>query len=74
MLIRRTDSSGSWHVFDSARGIVAGNEQALLYNDSSKVNDTDSIDPDNSGFIINENATTNLNVSSADYIFYAIAA
>ena len=74
VLIRRTDSSGSWHVFDSARGIVAGNEQALLYNDASKVNDTDSIDPDNTGFIVNENATTNLNVSSGTYIFYAIAA
>jgi len=74
VLIKRTDNAGGWHAFDSARGIVAGNEQALLYNDASKVDNTDSIDPDNSGFIVNQNTTTNLNDNGLTYIFYAIAA
>jgi hypothetical protein len=33
----------------------------------------DSIDPENSGFIVNQISATNINVSSAEYIFYAIA-
>lgn len=33
----------------------------------------DSIDPDNSGFIVNQLAATNVNVSAATYIYLALA-
>ena len=33
----------------------------------------DSVDPHNSGFIVNQVSATNINVSSEEYLFYAIA-
>ena len=73
VLIKRTDASGDWFYWDSVRGIVAGNSPHLSLNSlAAQVND-DSIDPANSGFIVNQVAATNINVSSGTYIFYAIA-
>jgi hypothetical protein len=74
ILIKRTDSTGDWYVWDTERGIVAGNDPHLSLNTTAaEVTSDDSIDPDNSGFIVNQVSATNINVSSADYIFYAIA-
>ena len=74
VLIKRTDSTGDWYVWDTARGIVTGNDPFLELNTTdAEVTSDDSIDPDSSGFIVNQTATTNVNVSSATYIFYAIA-
>jgi len=74
VLIKRTDSTGDWYVWDSARGIVAGNDPHLSLNDTAaEVTTDDSVDTDNSGFIVNQLAATNVNVSSATYIFLAIA-
>jgi hypothetical protein len=72
ILIKRTDSTGNWYVWDTARGINAGNETGLIFN-STLATTNDSIDPANSGFIVNQVSATNINVSSASYIFYAIA-
>ena len=74
ILIKRTDSTGDWYVWDTARGIVAGNDPHLSLNTTAaEVTTNDSIDPDSSGFIVNQIAATNINVSSAAYIYYAIA-
>ena len=74
ILIKRTDASGDWYVWDSVRGIVAGNDPHLSLNTTSAhVTNNDSIDPDNSGFIVNQVSASNINVSSGNYIFYAIA-
>ena len=74
VLIKRTDATGDWYIWDTARGIVAGNDPHLSLNTiASEVTTVDSIDPDNSGFIANQVAATDINVTSADYIFYAIA-
>jgi hypothetical protein len=74
ILIKRTDSTGDWYIWDTERGIVAGNDPHLSLNTTAaEVTSDDSIDPDNSGFIVNQVAATNINVSSASYIFYAIA-
>ena len=70
VLIKRTDSTGDWYVWDSARGIVAGNDPHLSLNTTAaEVTTDDSIDPDNSGFIVNQLSATNINVTSATYIF-----
>lgn len=74
VLIKRTDTFGEWFVFDTARGITASSDPYLLL--SSTVNETtnvDTIDPDNSGFVIVQDGNTELNVSSATYIYLAIA-
>ena len=73
-MIKRTDSTGDWYVWDSARGIVAGNDPHLSLNTTAaEVTTDDSVDTDNSGFIVNQLAATNVNVSSASYIFLAVS-
>jgi len=74
ILIKRTSGSeGDWYVWDSARGIIAGNDPHLSLNTTAaQVTSDDSIDPHNSGFIVNAVAT-DINVNSSNYIFYAIA-
>jgi hypothetical protein len=73
-MIKRTDSTGDWYVWDTARGIVSGNDPHLSLNTTvAEVTTDDTIDPDNSGFIVNQVAATNVNVNAATYIFLAIA-
>jgi hypothetical protein len=74
VLIKRTDSTGDWYVWDTARGIVAGNDPHLSLNTTAaEVTTDDTIDTNSSGFVVNQVAATNVNVSSATYIFLAIA-
>jgi len=74
ILIKRTDSSGDWYVWDSLRGIVAGNDPYLLLNTTAaQVTNTDYIDPLASGFTVTSSAPAALNASGGTYIFYAIA-
>ena len=68
VLLKRTDATGDWYVWDSARGIVSGNDPYLLLNPTAaEVTNTDYIDPLSSGFTITDDFT------DGDYIFYAIA-
>ena len=74
VLIKRTDDSGGWYLFDSARGIIAGNDPYnLLNNSTDSVTNTDYIDPLNAGFTVTSSASSTINVSSGEYIFLAIA-
>jgi hypothetical protein len=74
VLIKRTNATGAWYVWDSARGIVTGNDPYLLLNATdSEVTSNDTIDTDSTGFVVNQVAATNVNVNAATYIFLAIA-
>ena len=74
VLIKRTDSTGDWYVWDTARGIVANNDPHLSLNTTAaEVTTNDTIDPNSTGFIVNQVAATNVNVSGASYIYLAIA-
>ena len=74
VLIKRTDSTGGWLVWDSARGIVAGNDPYVALNsNAAQVTSDDSVDTDNTGFIVNQVAASDVNVNGATYIFLAIA-
>ena len=74
ILIKRTDSTGDWYVWDSARGIVSGDDPHLSLNTTAaEVTTDDSIDPDSTGFIVNQLGATNINVNTATYIYLAIA-
>jgi hypothetical protein len=74
ILIKRSDSTGDWYVWDSARGIVAGDDPYLLLNSTAaEVTNTDYIDPLSSGFTVTSNASGTVNVSGGTYIFLAIA-
>jgi hypothetical protein len=74
VLIKRTDASGSWYVWDSARGIVAGNDPYLLLNSTdAEVTNTDYIDTAATGFEISSTAPAAINASGGSFIFLAIA-
>jgi hypothetical protein len=74
VLIKRTDSTGDWYVWDTARGIVSGNDPHLSLNTTAaEVTTDDTIDTDSTGFVVNQVAATNVNVSSATYIGIAIS-
>ncbi len=76
ILIKQTDSAGNWFVYDSARGIVSGNDPQLSLNNSDGEDSPgyDAIDPDNSGFIVNNNAAYHpININNATYIYLAIS-
>jgi len=68
VLLKRTDATGDWYIWDSVRGIVSGNDPYLLLNtNAAEVTNTDYIDPLSSGFQISGDFT------DGTYIFYAIA-
>lgn len=75
ILIKRTDSAGDWFVWDTYRGITASaNDPHISLNTTvTEVATDDSIDPAGVGFIVKQNAVTNINVSGATYLFLAIA-
>jgi hypothetical protein len=74
VLIKSTSASGAWYVWDSARGIVAGNDPYLTLNTTAaEVTNTDWVDTAATGFELS-NAGGNLaNSSGVSYIFLAIA-
>ena len=74
ILIKRTNASGDWYVYDSVRGIVAGNDPYFfLNNTAAQVTNTDYIDPLASGFTVTSSAPAGLNASGVTYLFLAIA-
>ena len=71
VLIKELASSHNWYVWDTLRGIVSGNDPYFLLDTNDSENDqTDSIDPNSSGFAVNY---ANTNSNGQTYIFYAIA-
>ncbi|MFY7906533.1 MAG: DUF7483 domain-containing protein, partial [Burkholderiaceae bacterium] len=74
VLIKATSTTGNWLVWDSARGIVAGNDPYLTLNTTdAEVTNTDWVDTAASGFELS-NAGGNLaNSNGVSYIFLAIA-
>jgi hypothetical protein len=74
VIIKRTDSTGDWYVWDTARGMVSGTNPYLLLNSAAaEVNPSTSCRTNSNGFTVNQTSGTNINVSSATYIFLAIA-
>jgi hypothetical protein len=74
VLIKRTDSTGDWYIWDTARGIVSGNDPYLLANTSgAQTTSTDYIDPSSSGFEISSTAPAAINANGGTFIFLAIA-
>lgn len=71
IMIKATSTTGNWIVFDSARGIVAGNDPFFyMNNQDAETTNQDAIDPYSAGFTVN---TTNVNDSGVSYIFLAVA-
>jgi len=74
VLIKRTDSTGAWFTYDSARGITASDDPYLLLNSSGvEVTNTNYVDTDTTGFKVTAAAPAGLNASGGTYLFLAIA-
>jgi len=74
VMIKRTDSTGDWYIWDSARGIVSGNDPYLLLNSTAaEVTNTDYIDTYSAGFEISSTAPSAINANGGTFIFLAIS-
>jgi hypothetical protein len=74
ILIKRTDSTGAWYVWDSVRGISSGNDPYLFLNSTAaEVTNTNYVDTHSTGFQVTAAAPAALNASGGNYIFLAIA-
>jgi hypothetical protein len=72
VMIKRTDSTGDWFYWDTARGMVSGNDRYLLMNSNVGETNTNSIYTATGGFEIVSTAA-GINASGGTYIFLAIA-
>jgi hypothetical protein len=74
VLIKRTDSTGDWWLYNSASGISSGNDPYLLVNSTAvEVTGTNYVDTDTTGFKVTAAAPAGLNANGGTYIFLAIA-
>jgi hypothetical protein len=74
VMIKRIDDVGNWFVWDSARGIVSGNDPYLMLNQmTSEVSSTDWVDTYSAGFEVSNAGGNSVNVNGGTYIFLAIA-
>ena len=69
VLIKQLRDSRQWYVFDTARGIVSGNDKALFLNTTGAEQSFDWLTPHPAGFTVNGGGVW----GTDDYIFYAIA-
>ena len=73
VMIKSGSAAGNWRLYDTARGIVSGNEPELFFNlDNAEQTVYDALDPAASGFIVNTNSA-DINNSGVTYVFLAIA-
>jgi hypothetical protein len=74
VLVKRTDSTGDWYVWDSARGISSSTDPYLLLNSTAaEVTSTNWVDTTSTGFQVTAASGNNVNINGATYIGLAIA-
>lgn len=74
VMIKRTDSTGDWWFYDSARGISSGTDPYILMNTfAAETTGTNYVDTTSVGFQVTAAAPAGLNASGGTYIFLAIA-
>jgi len=74
VLIKRTDATGNWCLFDSVRGIGVGNDPRILLNTiAAQDTGTNYVHGSSSGFMVTASGGSDLNAIGGTYIFLAIA-
>jgi len=74
VLIKRTDASGDWYVYDTARGMTVLTDPYLLLNSTAaEVATLGSVTTVSTGFALNSTILAAINVNAGTYIFLAIA-
>lgn len=72
VLVKRTDTTGDWYVWDTARGMVSGTDPYFFLNSTASDVNANSIYTATGGFQIVSTAA-GINASGGTYIFLAIA-
>ena len=75
VLIKRTNDSGEWFVYDSTRGLTTNTDPYIRLNTSSaQATESENwVESHSSGFKVNSTAPSDLNGSGNTYLFLAIA-
>ena len=74
VLIKRTDATGDWYVYDTARGMTVLTDPYLQLNSTAAETATlGSVTTVSTGFALDSTILAAINVSSGTYIFLAIA-
>jgi hypothetical protein len=74
VVIKRTDSTGGWYVYDTARGMTVLTDPYLFLNATdAEVATLGSVTTVSTGFALNSTILAAINVSSGSYTFLAIA-
>ena len=74
VLIKRTDSTGGWYVYDTARGMTTLTDPYLFLNSTAAESATlGSVTTVTTGFAVNASILAAINTNGASYIFLAIS-
>ena len=74
VMIKRTDSTGSWYVYDTARGMTVLTDPYLLMNsNAAEVATLGSVTTVSTGFALNSTILAAINISAGTYIFFAVS-
>lgn len=73
VMIKRTDSTSNWFVWDTARGMVAGTDPSLSLNSTAAEVNANSVYTATTGFSLLASPSADVNTSGGSYIFLAIA-
>jgi hypothetical protein len=74
VLIKRTDATGDWYVYDTARGMTVLTDPYLLLNSTAaEVATLGSVTTTTGGFTVDATVLAAINTNAASYIFLAIA-
>jgi hypothetical protein len=74
VLLKRTDATGGWYVYDTARGMTVLTDPYLLLNTvDDEVATLGSVTTVSTGFALNSSVLAAINVNAGTYVFLAIA-
>ena len=74
LLVKRTDSTGNWYVFDSARGFTSSSSPYLLLNSTAaEVTGNNGCYSASTGFTVTSTASATVNINGASYIYVSVA-
>ena len=74
VLIKRTDSTGDWYMYDTARGMTVLTDPYLLLNsDTAETATLGSVTTVSTGFAVNASILAAINTNGASYIYLSIA-
>jgi hypothetical protein len=74
VLIKRTDSTGDWYVYDTARGMTTLTDPYLLLNTTAAESATlGSVTTTAGGFTVDAAILAAINTNAASYLFFAVS-